>query len=96
MPVSSPAKRFLVATVAALAVLYAADYTSVLYRIWKKQNPFDSVQIESYYAIREKSGKTEYIFQDPQNEICVRSLFPHLGHRPCWYARRKNEKRTDI
>jgi hypothetical protein len=29
---------------------------------------------------------------DPQTELCVRSLFPHLGHSPCWYVSRRTVK----
>jgi hypothetical protein len=80
-----------------LALLtYAGDYLSVRYKIPKGRDPFSTVTIQPYYVIHEKSGKTEYDFADPQNQVCVRSLFPHFGYTPCWYLNRHTEKRIDI
>jgi hypothetical protein len=88
-------KRILVILTLALAVLYLCDYLSVRYRV-PNRDPFGSVTIEHYYAVHEKSGKTEFIFQNPETQKCVRSLFPHLGLLPCWYGNWKREKRVDI
>jgi hypothetical protein len=54
------------------------------------------VTIQPYYAIHEKNGKTEYDFAQPENQVCVRSLFPHFGYNPCWYVKRHTDKRIDI
>ena len=44
--------------------------------------------VRFYYAAKLKNGKYT-IFQDsPQNEVCVHSLFPHYGYKPCWFASR--------
>ncbi len=48
------------------------------------------------HAVRLKRGKAEFLFQRPQSETCVNSLLPHFGVTPCWYARRNQEKRTEI
>jgi hypothetical protein len=77
-------------------LVYGGDYVSVRYRVLKGRDPFTTVAIQPYYAIHEKSGKTEFDFAQPQTEICVRSLFPHSGYRPCWYVNRHTEKRIDI
>ena len=37
-----------------------------------------------------------FIFDEPESRTCVHSLFPHLGQPPCWYAERRNVKRTDL
>lgn len=79
-----------------LVVVYAADYVSLRYRIPHQREPFGTVTIQPYYAIHEKSGKTEYDFPPPEAQTCVRSLFPHFGYAPCWYVRRHTEKRIDI
>jgi hypothetical protein len=78
-----------------LGLLYIGDYLSIRYRIPGHRDQFGTVNVQSYYAI-EKSGKTEYAYQDPQAETCVKSLFPHFGYTPCWYASRHLEKRIDI
>jgi hypothetical protein len=41
-----------------------------------------------YYSTRLKNGRVQVYYDQPQAEVCVRTLFPHGGHRPCWYARR--------
>ena len=76
--------------------VYVCDYLSVRYRILKKRDPFETVQIRRYYAIRLKDGKTEFAFQEPETQICVNSLFPHMGRSPCWYVKRNNVKRIDM
>jgi hypothetical protein len=77
-------------------VAYAGDYVWVWYRVSKHLNPFATVTIQPYYAIHQKNGKTEYDFAPPESQLCVHSLFPHLGYSPCWYVKRHTEKRIDI
>jgi hypothetical protein len=85
------------AAILLLALLaYAGDYLSVRYRLPKGRDPFSSVTVQPYYAIHEKNGKTEYDFGQPQNQVCIRSLFPHFGYSPCWYVKRHTDKRIDI
>lgn len=55
-------------------------------------NSLGSVSMRRYYAVGLKNGKTELDFADPENETCVNSIFPHMGHSPCWYLRRHNTK----
>jgi len=74
------------------ALLYGGDYAAVRLR----RNPTDTVQVQPFYAVPLKDGKTEFMFLDPQNEVCVRSLFPHLGHRPCWYVSRHRNKEIKV
>ena len=77
-------------------VTYAGDYLSIRYRIPKGRDQFATVTVQPYYAIHQKNGKTEYDFAPPENQTCVRSLFPHFGYSPCWYVKRHTEKRIDI
>jgi hypothetical protein len=81
---------------ALMVVTFVGDYALLRYRIAAQRNPFGAVTVRPYYAVRLKSGKTEFIFQNPRPETCVNSLFPHLGMAPCWDARRHPERRTDI
>lgn len=78
------------------AVAFAADYAVLRYRIAAQRAPFGAVTVRSYYAVRLKNGKTEFLFQNPRPETCVNSLFPHFDVAPCWYARRYPEKRAEI
>jgi hypothetical protein len=86
-------KRILVATILLLVILYASDY---LFAVIRKNNPkarqaFGTVTVQHYYSIPHKDGKAELVFQDPQTQACIRSLFPHFGYTPCWYARRESQ-----
>jgi len=86
----------LVVALLVLCLGYVGDYLSVRYRTLKGPDPLTTVTIQPYYAIHEKSGKTEYDFAQPESQVCVRALFPHLGYSPCWYVNRHTEKRIDI
>lgn len=79
----------------ALVLLYAGDYLSVRYRIPNRE-PLGVVQIQRYYAVRQKDRKTEYYFLDPETRQCVHSLFPQLGFSPCWYVSRKTKQEIDM
>ena len=81
----------LIAVGVLLPVLYIADYFAARF----KTQPLGTVQIDSFYAIHEKGGKTEFDYKGSENQTCVHSIFPHFGYSPCWYLNRTKEKRTD-
>jgi hypothetical protein len=78
------------------ALAYAVDYIVFRYRVAKNRQPFGQITVSRYYAIEQKSGKTQFIFQPPEAQTCVHSLFPRAGWVPCWYLQRHTEQRTDI
>jgi hypothetical protein len=88
--------RLGVALVLLLIVLFVGDTLSVRYRLPGNREPFGTVEVETYYAVLKKDGKTEYILGNTENQTCVRSLFPHYGYSPCWYASRNKVKQVDI
>jgi len=84
-------------TLAALCLLiYTSDDLTLRYRMVRNRNPFGSVTVRRYYAVREKNGKTEFMFNPPENQTCVHSLFPHSGCLPCWYLSKHTEQRIQI
>jgi len=85
-------RAILIAVLVSCALLYAGDYAAVRYRIPRDRDPLGTVEVQPYYAVPLKDGKTEFMYLNPENEVCVHSLFPHLGHRPCWYVRRHRNK----
>ena len=89
-------KRVLMVAVLVLLILYVGDYLSVQYRIPNGRAQFGVVKIQRYYAVALKSGKTEFMFLAPRNQMCVHSLFPHFGYSPCWYLSRRNVERVDM
>lgn len=88
--------RLLVVTLLLAAMVYGGDWACLRYRNWKRGDAFGSVAVTPVYVIHEKNGKTEYQFAQPQDQVCVHSLFPHFGYSPCWYVSRHQEKRIDI
>jgi hypothetical protein len=88
--------RALVGLIAAGASAYAADYAILRFRIWRKLDPYGSVTVQVYYAVPQKNGKMEYDFQSSEEETCVKSIFPHLGNRPCWYARTHRDREINL
>ena len=79
-----------------LCFLYAGDYLSVRFRIPPGREPLGSVKVQTTYAVKQKGGKIEFYFNPPQDQVCVNSIFPHLGYSPCWYLRRKSTKQIDM
>jgi hypothetical protein len=88
--------KVLAVLVVMAAILYAGDYLWARYRLPHREDVFDTVIVTPLYVIHEKNKKVEYQVAQPQNEVCVRSLFPHFGYAPCWYVRKHTEKRIDI
>jgi len=74
---------------------YAVDYGVFRYRVAAHKG-FGEVTVTSYDAVQQKNGKTEFLFNLPQQQTCVNSLFPRAGYLPCWYLQRHAEQRTDI
>jgi hypothetical protein len=88
------AKRITAAAIALFLAIFVADWAWFLHR---SSNPATGNALGSvtyYYASALKDGKAEVYFDQPQTEVCARSLFPHSGYSPCWYASRKNNVRT--
>jgi hypothetical protein len=84
------------AAVVIVGLAYAADYAVFHYRVARGRQAFGQVTVTHYDAVQQKNGKTEFIFDVPQAQTCVNSLFPHGGYAPCWYLQRHSEQRTDI
>jgi hypothetical protein len=94
IPTRKLVQRILIAMVAALALVYTADFLSVRVRMMhaKPGDPFETVTALRILAIGEKGNKTEYSvdpLQPQQTAECVHALFPHNGDPPCWYLKRK-------
>jgi hypothetical protein len=78
------------------AAVYCGDYAVFRIRVAANWTPYGSVTVEPYYAIGQKSGKTQFIFQAPQPQTCIHALLPHSGYSTCWYLSKHTEQRTDI
>jgi hypothetical protein len=89
-------KRALIIVFVSLSILYIGDYVSIRYRMVKNRTPFGVVTVQRYYAVPQKNRKTEYYFDQPENQGCIHSLFPHFGYSPCWYLNRKKVKRINM
>ena len=81
-------KRLLLFCVCASAGLYVADYAFLRVRMTTKFGGNAMGSVTTYSATATKSGKVEIFYERPQIEVCVKSLFPQLGHKPCWYLSR--------
>lgn len=88
--------RIIAIFILAVGLAYALDDLSIRYRIPKSRQAFDTITVHRYDAISEKANKVEFVYEDPVNETCVRSLVPHLGYVPCWYLRRHTEQRINF
>jgi hypothetical protein len=86
-------KRIGLILVILAALVYAGDYAVVRIPIPRSRTVFNTVTVRPYLAVGLKSGKSDLYFLDPRKETCINSLFPHLGHNPCWYVRKHTRQR---
>ena len=78
------------------ALTFAVDFGLFRLRVASNRNAYGSVVVSHYYAVPQKNGKTQFIFDPPASENCVNALYPHAGLLPCWYLQRHPEQRTNI
>lgn len=75
---------------------FGIDFGLFRLRVSSNREPYGSVVVSHYYAVQQKNGKTQFIFDPPAPQTCVNTLYPHAGMQPCWYLRRHPEQRTNI
>ena len=80
----------------AAILTFGVDLGLFRLRIAARRNPYGSVVVRRSYAVQQKNGKTQFIFDPPAPETCVKALFPHSGLLPCWFLSRYPEQRTNI
>jgi hypothetical protein len=86
--------RALIGVVALLGVLFVADDLSLRYRVAHRKDGDPFEEVTYYIAAMLKNGRVEVFYDQPQTEVCVHALFPHLGYRPCWYVTRHTVRRV--
>jgi hypothetical protein len=89
-------RRISLMVVGLVALVYAGDYAAARFRIPGGHEPLGVVRVQTYYAVPLKSGKSDLYFQDPQQQTCVNSWFPHRGYDPCWYVKRHARQRIEM
>lgn len=77
-------KWIAVVLVALAALVYAGDFLWFEFRVHnpKPNDPLETITF--FYATGVKGGKVEVFYDQPQTQLCVHSIFPHGGCRPCW------------
>lgn len=92
------ALRGLFGVLVLVAILWIGDWVSFRYRLSKGTpgDPLQTTRIQPTYAIPHKDGQAEYVFGQPQNVTCARSIFPHAGDPPCWYVRKTTSKPIEM
>jgi hypothetical protein len=88
--------RVVLAAIALFATVYLCDYLSLRLKIPAGREPLGSVQVQRSYAVTMKNKKTEFMFDPPQSQECVNSLFPHFGDSPCWYVEQHRKQRIIV
>ena len=85
-------KRLATALVVLVVVLYFSDY--IFIRL--SREPLGTVQINKFYAVPQKNGKTSFEPGEPETQTCVNSIFPHLGYSPCWYVMKHRNQQINL
>jgi hypothetical protein len=84
--------RIATVLVVLVIVLYFGDYIVVRLR----GEPLETVQINKFYAVPQKDGKTSFEPGEPETQTCIDSIFPHLGYNPCWYVKRHKTQQINL
>lgn len=88
--------RSLVFLAVSLLTLYIGDNLVLRFRIWRNLQPYGSVLVKRYFAIKHKDQRVEFVSTDPEQRPCAHSLLPQLGYKPCWYVGRTTVERIDM
>lgn len=84
-------ERTAIAGLAALLVLWAADWAVFAWRAAHGE-AYAPVQVQEYLSTALKGNKNEYDYLGTTQVNCSRSLFPHGGANPCWWQRRHTQE----
>jgi hypothetical protein len=78
----------LIALCALFIALYAGDYAVLRLRI--ARGGLNSVlsTVTILYAAPIRGDKLSVFTDQPEQQTCVRSIFPQLAYIPCWYLHR--------
>ncbi len=74
--------RILLGLLAALAVLFAADWTVMRVR---GTQAVSSVQVEQFLKTPLKGQKEEFDYMGTVDQPCGRTIFPQQSLTPCWW-----------
>jgi len=85
-------RRIVIAAAIALAVLYAADYLVLRIRMARGGSDAALGKVTVLIGTPLKDGRISVFTDQPEIDTCARSLFPHMGYPPCWYASRHTTK----
>jgi hypothetical protein len=85
-------KLTMVTVILLSVVLYVCDFISFRYKMTYKGTGAALGVVQFLIGVEKKNGAVEIYYGNPQTESCARSLFPQLGHRPCWYASRQTQR----
>jgi hypothetical protein len=80
----------------ALLALDVGDNLVLRYRVHANREPFGSVLVKRYFAIRHKNQRVEFDSADSEIRPCAHSLLPQMGVNPCWYVSRNTIERIDM
>ena len=88
-------RKRLIIGAALLGLMYLGDFLSVRFRI-PARDTLGNVSVHTYYVVKLKNGHTEYDYAGDHDVSCTNSLFPQMGYKPCWYARRRTDEQITI
>ena len=81
--------------VAVAALAYGGDWAVLQVRA-ARGTAFGSVVVDRFMVTPLKGGKAEYDYLGQEEVTCSKSLFPQLGHQPCWYLEKhKNDNQLN-
>ena len=72
----------------ATGIAYLGDSLYIRHEVACANSAAAFGNVRFYYATKLKNGKYTIYQDSPQNEVCVHTLFPHYGYKPCWFASR--------
>lgn len=75
--------------------MFAAEELAVRVRVPPYSDPIGEIQVHRLYVLHKARNKVTILPSEWEPENCVRAMFPHLGHPPCWWLARHTEQEVD-
>jgi len=88
-------RRIWLVAVVIMAAAYGCDYLWLRYRMATSKAGEAFGRVTFFDSTTMKNGKVEVFYDQPLTEVCVHSIFPQVGDRPCWYASSRTVKSID-
>ncbi len=82
--------------VVAAVVIFLCEDIAVAHHIPPYRHPIGEIQVHRTYLLHKAREKVTILPAEWQSQDCVRAIFPHGGHPPCWWVAHHIEQEVEM